>query len=220
MVEHQNLRDRLGRSLSWLEAASNLRQDQSQVQVEFIFLFIAFNCLYGKRQYEGAETKIRQDLEEYFTKILDLHEINKREGGTTLSEALKRSRYCWLQLLEDEYLDNGYWRTAEHRQGFKEKYRSQKFSALARLKNREYKELLHVIFSRIVVLRNQIMHGSATYGPKSKGWESIQKATPVLRALVPALRELMCRSGDAVDWPKIPYPRRGSAQHPRRPLGA
>jgi hypothetical protein len=38
----------------------------------------------------------------------------------------------------------------------------------------------------------------------------------VLRALVPTFHSLMTQHPEFVIWPPIPYPRRGSEQHPKR----
>jgi hypothetical protein len=42
----------------------------------------------------------------------------------------------------------------------------------------------------------------------------------VLRALIPTFHSLMTQYPESVDWPPIPYPRRGSEQHPKRPSEA
>lgn len=63
----QNLEDRLKRADSWIQATAALRPEQ--LHESFIFLYIAFNCLYGRRQYEGDETQIGKDLAEFFKKV-------------------------------------------------------------------------------------------------------------------------------------------------------
>src|SRR6185295_767746 len=134
-------------------------------------------------------------------------------------DAIAECRSQWLQLMEIEFLDDGYWAAKEHRPGFKERYRSAKFKALQRLSEKDYKDLLHMIFSRVVVLRNQIMHGCATFGRTSLGWKSVETTNPVLRVLIPAFHLLMTQYPESIVCPPIPYPRLGSAQHPKRSLG-
>jgi hypothetical protein len=188
LPRHQNLEDRLIRAKSWLEAASCLEEkdtNQVQIQVVFIYRTIAFNALYGRRQYENR-TETADDLSKYFTNIIIMHDEDGRAGGNILSEALQRSRSCWEQVIEDEFVDTWYYMARSHEPGFKRWYRDRRFEACVRWKNREYRKLLLEIFKRIMVLRNQIFHGCATFGQESRGWKSVERATPVMRELVPA----------------------------------
>jgi hypothetical protein len=220
----QNLLDRLSRAESWLCAASNLEAtvgpNEVDAQTVFLYRYIAFNSLYGMWKFQGSEKQTWTQLDRFFDNILILHSEDRHRKGNTLRTALLQCQSSWLGLMDNEYLDKGYWAVQEHLPGFREKYRSAKFGALRRLSQQEYKDLLHSIFSRIVVLRNQIVHGCATFGRVSLGWKSVTTANPVLRTLVPAFLLLMGQYPDSVDWPPIPYPRRGSAQHPQRPLGS
>lgn len=224
----QNLTDRLTRAESWLRAASERERDKKLDEIDhhtvFIFRYIAFNSLYGRWKLEGTNKLAWKQFDRFFDDLLTLHlQDQKRKGskGVILRDALAQCRSQWLRLIENEFLDKeGYWDLQEHGSDFKKKYRSQKFTALKRLEWQEYKALLHSIFRRIWVLRNQIMHGGATFGPDSRGWESVETANPVLRVLVPAFRSLMKEYPDAVAWPAIPFPRIKSLQHPKRPLGS
>lgn len=227
-MTEQNLADRLSRAKSWLLAASNLEREKKPEEIDqhtvFIFRYIAFNSLYGRWKLEGTEKLAWKQRDRFFDNLLTLHSADQKRKGTKeliLRDALAACRSHWLRLIEDEFLDKeGYWYVQEHKQGFKGKYQSQKFTALRRLNQQEYKALLHSIFSRVWVLRNQIMHGGATFGPASFGWESVKNVNPVLRILVPAFSRLMEEYPDSVTWPPIPFPRIRSEQHPKRPLGA
>ena len=227
MAAEQNLIDRLTRSASWLRAASELEKDKRLEEVDnhtvFIYRYIAFNSLYGRWKFEGTEKLTWKQFDLFFDNLLALHSEDQQRKGTKgiiLRDALTQCRSQWMRLIEIEFLDNGYWHVEEHRLGFKDKYRSEKFRALQMLNQQEYKALLHSIFSRVWVLRNQIIHGGATFGPASLGWESVKTANPVLRVLVPAFYRLMEEYPDAVDWPAIPFPRYKSKQHAKRPSGS
>lgn len=220
----QNLIDRLSRANSWLCAAQVLEEkcDLNHIdhQTLFIYRYIAFNSLYGRWKYEGSEKNTWTQLDHFFDRILTLDSEARRRKNNVLREALVRCQAKWVQLIENEFLDDGYWATEEHRHGFKDKYRTAKFRALERLSQLDHKNLLHSIFSRVVLLRNQIFHGCATFGRASLGWKSVEMANPVLKLLVPAFCTLMAEYPDSVSWPPIPYPRRGTEQHPKRPSEA
>jgi hypothetical protein len=220
---NQNLADRLTRADSWLRAAAALEASKGpedlNAQTVFIYRYIAFNSLYGRWKYEGSEKNTWTQLDLFFEGILTLNSEDRHRKGVILRSALAQCQSFWLQLIENEFLDNGYWAMEEHRPGFKAKYRSAKFTALKRLNQQDYKDLLHSIFSRVVVLRNQILHGCATFGRTSLGWKSVETTNPVLRTLIPAFHLLMTQYPGSIVCPPIPYPRLGSAQHPKRPLG-
>lgn len=221
LPRHQNLGDRLVRAKSWLDAASSLEErdaNQVQIQVVFIYRTIAFNALYGRRQYE-SQTKTIDDLKEFFNNILALHKDDRRAGGNTLAASLERGRAYWEKVIEDEFVSNWYYNHPLLKPGFKRWYWKRRSEACSKWTSGEYRDLLLEIFMCIMVLRSQIFHGCVTFGRTSLGWASVEKATPVMRELVPAFYQLMFQYGDRMKWPKIPYPRRGSVQHPHRPRG-
>lgn len=213
MASDQHLLDRLQRADSWMRAAAGLRQDQ--MHEAFIFLYIALNCLYGRRAYEGDETRIGEDLEVFFTKILTLDQKDRAEGGALLAEAAAACRKEGAALIRDKFLVNRYWRGSLPSTELQTKLNRDAAEALDRLDEGSFREFLGLVFRRVSVLRNQIMHGCATYGPRSFGRASLDKGLRVLRVMVPAFYQLASRYGHAVKWDPVPYPRAGSAAHPR-----
>lgn len=212
MLADQGLLDRLQRADSWIQAASGLEPDQ--LHEAFIFLYIAFNCLYGRRKYEGDETQIEEDLDAFFSKILAMHGTDVQHGGTILKDALTTCRQDGAVLIRDRFLVNRYWRGTQPPAALQAKLNKEALGALEALVDSAYREFLSLVFRRISVLRNQVMHGCATYGARSYGRASLTKALRVLRALVPAFYQLVRRYGHDVVWDPIPYPRLGSQQHP------
>jgi len=221
----QNLVDRLSRAKSWLDAASVLESKSKPGEIDhhtaFVYRYVAFNSLYGRWRTEESQRRAKTQFDLFFDNLGRLHSEDQSEDGPNrwiLPNALVQCKRHWVQLIDDEFLDSkGYWDIPEHSENFREKYSSQKSTALRHLDWRNFKPLLHLIFDRIWVLRNQILHGCATFGPKSLGWESVERANPVLRAMIPAFRNLMEKYPDVVQWPPIPYPRYGSDQHVKRP---
>lgn len=213
-MSDQHLLDRLQRSDSWIRAASALTPEQ--MHEAFIFLSIAFNCLYGRRQYEGDETRIGEDVEVFVTKLLALARLDGGEGGATLEEAIAACRREGAALIRDKFLDNRYWRGAQPSVELQARLNRDAEEVLQRLDEGSCREFLSLVFRRIAVLRNQVMHGCATYGPRSQGRASLEKGLRVLRLLVPACYQLVFRHGHRVKWDPVPYPRTGSPAAPRR----
>jgi hypothetical protein len=213
MAAQQGLIDRLQRADSWIQAAQEVSQDR--MHEAFIFLYIAFNCMYGRRKYEGDESQIGEDLDAFFAKLLVMHRRNMQQGGSILKEALASCRQDGAILIRDRFLVNNYWRGNQPAATLQAKLNREAGGALEALDDGDYRDFLAPLFRRISVLRNQIMHGCATYGPRSHGRASLEKAIRVLKVLVPAFYKLMRQYGHELTWDPIPYPRLGSQQHPR-----
>jgi hypothetical protein len=72
-----------------------------------------------------------------------------------------------------------------------------------------------LLWDRIRVLRNQIFHGCST-NRGSLNKDATEPAVRVLGGLIPLFVEIMEERVDKEnEWPRIPFPRRGSPQHPK-----
>lgn len=207
----QGLEDRVQRADSWIQATAALRPEQ--LHESFIFLYIAFNCLYGRRQYEGDETQIGKDCAEFFKKVRAMSDRDVADGGTILKKAIAAARHDGAILIRDKFLSNRYWRggssVALQKQLNKEERLVEEQFALG-----SCDLFLDLTFRRISVLRNQIMHGCATYGARSYGQASLTKGLRFLKVMVPAFYALTKQYGHEVKWDPVPYPRAGSQPHP------
>lgn len=214
-VGGQNLDDRLTRARSWLGAASAL--ETTQVQEIFVALYIAFNAMHGRRQYEGDRSQAAQDLEAFTDKLAVMHDADLEHGRATLTNALFMARPAIRAIATNVFLRDAYWRRELPHADLIKRFQSQYAAAERRLiMEGQWKPLLRLALERTTVLRNQIFHGCVTHGPQSRGWESVEQAVAVLRILVPAFGELMERYGSLVKWEPLPYPRLGSTLHPEK----
>ena len=213
MVADQNLLDRVRRADSWIKASARLQADQ--LHETFLFLSIAFNCLYGRSQYEGDEARIAEDLKVFFAKIVDLADYDRKDGGELLPHAVRTASKDGALLIRDRYLDSRYWMRALPVERLHAALKSDAAVALGQVSAGAYGDFLLVCFKRISVLRNQVMHGCATYGPATAGRSSLAVAVRFTKVLIPAFLALVRNHGRHVQWEAVPYPRVGSAEHPR-----
>ena len=211
-MRDQGLDDRLQRANSWIQATAGLRPEQ--LHEAFIFLYIAFNCLYGRRQYEGDETQIGKDLAEFFKKLRVMHERDGENGGAILKKAIAAARHDGAILIRDKFLSNRYWRGGDSSVSLQKQLNGDARMVEEQLALGSSDMFLDLTFRRISVLRNQIMHGCASYGARSYGQASLTKGLRFLKAMVPAFYELTKQYGHEVKWDPVPYPRSGSKQHP------
>jgi hypothetical protein len=205
VTTQQGLIDRLQRADSWIQAAQELPSDR--MHEAFIFLYIAFNCMYGRRKYEGDESQIEEDLDMFIGRILVMQQKDAQQGGTILKDAMASCRQDGAVLIRDRFLVNRYWRGNQPAAALLAKLNKEAVSALEAYADGNYQVFLATLVRRISVLRNQVMHGCATYGARSYGRASLEKALHVLKALVPAFYQLMRRHGHEITWDAIPYPR-------------
>jgi hypothetical protein len=135
-----------------------------------------------------------------------MHAKDVEAGGSILPSCLASQRQAIGNLVGDYFLINGLFRGTLPSK-VKAESEKDRLRALASLTTREPRAALQLVLNRLTVLRNRVMHGCVTYGSASKGLPSINKALPVIRAIVPALIHLMATYGHLVKWDPIPYPR-------------
>jgi hypothetical protein len=154
------------RARSWLRAAG----DADSLDARFIFLWVAFNSLYGQRRahdWLDVEAFLRKvlhsDAERVRKDLLDLHD----EG---------------IALLGLEFLSFGYWGS-----GFTDLVAETITGHILQAEFDWAAETPHKslvpIFERLYVLRNQVFHGSAKFG-SSKNRDSLRPAVPAIAATV------------------------------------
>ena len=208
MTSTQSLTERLQRAESWLTAASALAPSLNQES--FIFLSIALNSLLGRRRYEGDKAHVREDIDEFMKKVMVMHKNDEEHGGTFLRKAVTACRKDGAVLIRDRFLKDAYWRRSVPSPELQQRLVRESLHATARILEGDYRTFLSLVLNRMVVLRNQLMHGCATYGPRSLGRSSLQCGTRFLKIMVPAFYELASNYGQAVRWDPVPYPRLGS----------
>ena len=211
----QSLEDRLTRARSWLSAGTAL--PESQLQEVFIALFIALNAMYGRRQYEGDRSQTVQDLESFCDKLHVMHEADLDQGRATLTNALFLARPSVRAIATNVFLRDASWRREVRHDVLLKRFEAQySFADRRLLMEGLWRPLLRLALDRIIVLRNQILHGCVTHGRESRGWESVEQGVAVLKILIPAFADLVERHGDRVKWEPLPYPRLGSELHAER----
>lgn len=212
MSRPQALQDRLHRAKSWMNAAETLSSDQKHMQ--FIFFYIAFNALYGRRQYEGSREEAAHDRDDFLKRLQKMTEYDKRYGNDSLRRALQACQKECEDLITNHFLRDSYWRREKTSKELRSEFAYQRRKAVETFQRGQANLLLDLALRRLSILRNQIMHGCVTYGPLSKGLSSVDSGLPVLKQLVPVFYMLMEKYGQYVTWPAIPYPRVGTEAHP------
>lgn len=207
--EEQSLIDRIRRSISWLERAACL--PQADTPPRFVDLWIGFNALYGCRTYErGFPSKERRDFENFIRKLKRLD-----EGNQSLVHFMKRKQIkVWaIGLIENPYLWKEFWK--KEFDGLKKFSMTDRKEAEKAIRAEDPVPFFVCLFKRMLVLRNQIFHGSSSATTK-RNRDALLPSIRLLEEFIPLFIRIMVNNGTGKHWGALPYPGHLSPQHPVR----
>ena len=210
----ENLQVRIHRTLSWIKRAEGVKPDDDTA---FILYWIAFNAAYAEGKSSGNE---KERFRWYFSEIMPLdadHVVS-----TTMRKPEFRSRIDGF--LQNEWVFQPFWDYAfygveSHRDWKREfdkdaKNVKEKLDGSTNRRKRGSKanpendivDVLCILFNRLYVLRNQLVHGGATWS-SSMNRDQVRDGREVMAFLVPRFAYLMMNNPDPSDrWGSPPYP--------------
>ena len=190
---------RIHRSLSWIDRAEKKDED---IDARFIFYWIAFNSAYSAiqtSQYFDTERRIYKD---FFEKILK-YDINEYVYNAIWKEFSGSVR----SLLNNQYIFGPFWNFQNGHEGFDDweiKFNESKSIALKALQNKNTLVILEILFDRLYTLRNQILHGGATWNGKINR-SQITDGQSIISFLIPNFLEIMMDNQNE-NWGKLSFP--------------
>lgn len=196
--QQPNLSLRVHRALSWLNRA----EQSDDVDGRFIFLWIAFNAAYATEIDEDHRLSEQGAFRAFLEKLCAM-DSGKRIDGLVWKEFSGSIRL----LLDNPYVFQSFW---EHQCGkiseadWKERFAIGKKRAQTALAGSNTPALLGVVFNRIYTLRNQLIHGGATWSG-SVNRQQLSDCTSLMSKLVPLVIELMMDNPDSL-WGEACYP--------------
>lgn len=196
-AQPEALRTRLHRALSWLARAEREPDDPD---ARFLFLWIAFNAAYASEF--GFEASEREQTRHFITTLLAA-DAQQRLQQTLLHEFTGPVR----TLIENKFVFEPFWKALrEHDSSghWEQSFAGSKRVALKALLDGDTATVLSVVLDRLYVLRNQLVHGGATWrGAANRA--QVKDGARILGALVPAVIEVMLDSNGA-DFGSIAFP--------------
>ena len=180
-----SLRLRVHRSISWIGRAERAVDDDAR----FIFFWIAFNAAYADesvfRESTSSEQQFRAD---FFQKAVSL-DSKQRIYGAIWENFSGPIRL----LMENQYVFGPFW---QHHNGitgtedWQDRFDNAKrrFHQAISQQNTEF--VLDMVFDRLAVLRNQLVHGGATWG-SSINRAQVRDGTAILAFLIPVFVDVM-----------------------------
>ena len=189
---------RLHRAISWLIKAEQSEQD---LDIQFITLWISFNAIYAK-EFSSNQTGDRISFNEF---IAELCRLDKDKQIYNL--VWQRFPQSIRVMLDNRYVFQPFW---DYKNGkitenaWKEYFDKNNKKALTALANQDTYNILLVVFDRLYTLRNQIVHGGATYNSKVNR-SQVKDGCQILLALIPAIIQTVLDNASN-DWGKPFYP--------------
>lgn len=216
----ENLQLRVYRAARWIEQAEKTDSDDAA----FIFYWIAFNAAYA----EGMSSRSPRQPEQerfgwYFRTIVDL------DKDRTIQSAIKqRFPHEIMDIMKNKYLSKKFWDSEvygveDNWQRGLEMDRKSVAEALAAITMKRGKKgsrrtpeestvtILSEMFTRLYVLRNQLIHGGATPGGKLNR-KQVEDGKAIMAYLLPQFISLMWTNIDLIAakaderWGRPPYP--------------
>ena len=189
---------RLHRAISWLIKAEQSEQD---LDIQFITLWISFNAIYAK-EFSSNQNGDRISFNEF---IAELCRLDKDKQIYNL--VWQRFPQSIRVMLDNRYVFQPFW---DYKNGkitenaWKEYLDKNNKKALTALANQDTYNILLVVFDRLYTLRNQIVHGGATYNSKVNR-SQVKDGCQILLALIPAIIQTVLDNASN-DWGKPFYP--------------
>lgn len=190
-------RIRLHRAISWLNRAERESED---LDACFIFLWVAFNAAYA--QVFGFEKTSRDELNAFLSTLVGL-DVDQRLCDILFKDFSGPIRI----LIDNQFVFEPFWRALrEHDSSdfWKKQFASSKKIATRAVVERDTATVLGIVFDRLYTLRNQLLHGGATWNSQVNRAQ-IKDGTRILLSLIPVMLDLILDHPEC-DLGEIVYP--------------
>jgi len=185
-----DIRLRIHRALSWLNRAE---QSQDDLDGQFIFLWISFNAAYSNLTDLDNRKPERAMFDHFLTRICEL-DNDKAIYETIWNEFPNSIRI----LLNNKFVFQPFW---DFHNGFisEEDWQSRFDKANKDIHFALGKNntgwVLSIVFSRLYTLRNQILHGGATWNSQINR-DQMRDAVAILSKLIPQIIKTLMDNPD------------------------
>lgn len=195
---------RVHRALSWLRRAAREEED---LDVRFILLWIGFNAAYAgdlERAFEEVESRTneRQRFDDFFVTLVGMDSENR-----IYDVIWERFSQEIRLLLDNRFVFAPFWKYHSGQfggAGWEVRFDAARRAANEALASRNTPLVLSILFDRLYVLRNQLVHGGATWN-SSANRNQVHDGAALLECLLPVFVDLMMDQPDH-EWIMPSYP--------------
>lgn len=191
---------RVHRAISWFGRAAQEESDDHDAR--FIFLWIAFNAAYAHEFPARLAHSESGVFLQFLEKLIDL------DHAKGLYDLLWQKYPSSVRLiLDNKYVYQPFWdHHAGLDQGFnwEDRFNRSKQLAHAAIGRGDTLQVLRLVLDRLYVLRNQLVHGGATWHSQTNRTQ-VRDCTDFMAAFIPILIELMMDHPEQI-WGMPSYP--------------
>ena len=191
---------RTHRSISWIARAAALIDDDPDAA--FIFCWIAFNAAYAKDMGDDPGSFARADFQNFFDCL-----VRCDPKGRIAHEIWYQFEGVVAELLDNKYIFSPFWKfhngDAQY-DNWELRFENAKKAAHYAIAGQETAKLLSILFDRLYVLRNQLVHGGATWNSQVNR-KQVRDGAELLLSLLPVFVDTMM-SNPSEDWGAPYYP--------------
>lgn len=205
--QQQENKDRLQRAKTWYAQSGKVAPGSDE---QFLFLWIAFEAAYGSEldsKYESNASKPKR-----FQKFID--NILVRDKKDAIKKHIKKEFTPILRLLENKYTFEPFWeyiRGEKSAANWETRLENYKKRTITNWQKGKVNPIFREALMRLSTLRNQMVHGSKTYGEASFGRSQLHSGCIIMKPLVGLIIKVMdadiAKNPDTAIWGPIIYPR-------------
>ena len=193
----ETLAVRLHRAISWLKCAE---ENTANHDLQFLSLWISYNACYAIDEKLEDDFTERKQFNEFISKLVSHDHENlfynllwqKFSGPVRL-------------IIENQFIYKPFWDAQRgEKVNWKKLFDKSIEDANRFLSKNEVTKLIEVLLDRLYMLRNQIMHGGATYKSKVNRAQ-VRDACNILKLFIPIIIDIMMEHWEE-DWGEIYYP--------------
>ncbi len=194
--QSEALATRLHRAISWLRRAQMEGDDDTR----FVHLWIALNAAYASDfDFDDSE---RTRATRFLARVLEadaqdrLHALLFRQFPGPIRT-----------LIDNPYVFAPFWRALrdhDSSERWKERFDASRKAAITALLEKRTADLLSIVLDRLYVLRNQLVHGGATWNSQTNRAQ-LRDGCSILSALVPVVIDILLEAPGFDDEP-IAFP--------------
>lgn len=191
------LRLRIHRALSWLLRAE---QEAADHDLQFVLQWIAMNATYA-REFGREETE--RTRAKAFLETLVTLDTEKRLHKALFQQFTGPIR----TLIDNKFTFEPFWtamRMHDASNRWEDGFTSNKKAAFAAVMQGDTTKVLGIVFDRLYVLRNQLVHGGATWNSQVNRAQ-VADGSAILGTLVPLMLAIMMEHPDQ-DYGDALYP--------------
>lgn len=189
---------RVHRSLSWLGRAEAEHDDPD---VRFVLLWVGFNAAYAN-DVAASVANERDAFKSYFDSLVELD-----QGHRIYNAVWARFPHEMRLLLANRYVFAPFWNHVNGIPGYAdwaERLSASQRRINAAMARRDTSLMLSLVFDRLYMLRNQLVHGGATWNG-SVNRDQVRDGAAVLGWLLPVFVDIMM-DNPGRDWGRPFYP--------------